>query len=126
MKTKQDGNQVLYADQPAELSLGPFVSRLTLGIVESQSDAPIPVLSFAMPTTALLQMAKDIVQQIESPSFAKGAAKSLSIAAERLASGVRQPDAPPRAVETTMGRSKISGATAAGPSVARKPRKAPE
>ncbi|HEY1395773.1 hypothetical protein [Roseateles sp.] len=120
MKTKQDGNQVLYADQPAELSLGPFVSRLTLGIVESRSDAPIPVLSFAMPTTALLQMAKDIILQIESPSFAVGAARSLALAADVLTLGIGDIDSVPGAKDGTPRRTAKGRSTSARRTAPRK------
>jgi hypothetical protein len=120
MTTKREPPQVLYADQPAALALGPFVSRLTLGIVEDGSDAPVPVISFSMPTMALLQMAKDIIQQIESPSFARGAARSLSVAAEQLVSESRQLDAPPRPIETARRKSKAARVTSADRSVARK------
>jgi len=105
MTAKREQLPVLYADQPAQLALGPFVSRLTLGVVDEHSEDPVPVLSFSMPTIALLQMAKEIVQQIENPTFSKRVARTLAVTAERWASGEIQLDQPKIVVEAEPGKS---------------------
>ncbi|SEL61497.1 hypothetical protein SAMN05216359_11258 [Roseateles sp. YR242] len=112
---------VLYADQPAELALGPFVSRLTLGVIESDAEFPVPVVSVAMPTLALLQMAQDIVRQIESSSFTKRTARILAEAAQRFGESDLQRSGIPAAQEVkARTRTAAEKPAAARPPVARK------
>lgn len=77
-----------FADQPAELLLGPFVSRLTFGAAEEDTgEFPRPVVTVAMPTIALMQLVHDLKTSFDSASFKKDATKTLLNAAKTIASG---------------------------------------
>ncbi|WP_157522586.1 hypothetical protein [Mitsuaria sp. 7] len=79
---------LFYADQPAEMMLGPFTTRITFGVAENDdSDFPRPVVTLAMPTEALRSLAEDILKQIDAPSFKKQRAQTLLRLAESLLDG---------------------------------------
>ena len=79
---------IFYADQPAEMMMGPITSKLTLGVVEADdSEFPRPVVTVVMPSTALLHLARDIVAQFEEPKFKQHAMRGLEAAGKAISSG---------------------------------------
>lgn len=77
-----------FADQPAELLLGPFVSRLTFGAAEEGSgEFPRPVVTIAIPTIALIQLVHDLKKSFDSVEFKRDCAEALLEAAKTLATG---------------------------------------
>lgn len=77
-----------FADQPAVLLLGPFVSRVTFGTAEEGSgDFPRPVVTIAIPTIALMQLVNDLKKSFDSVDFKKNSATALLSAAKTIATG---------------------------------------
>lgn len=77
-----------FAEQPATLLLGPFVSRLTFGVTEEDSgDFPRPVVTIAIPTIALMRLVHDLKKSFDSVEFKKDSAAALGNAAKTIASG---------------------------------------
>ncbi|MDF3837172.1 hypothetical protein P3W85_30075 [Cupriavidus basilensis] len=59
---------LVYADQIAQLAIGPFVTKLTLGMDDGVPDVvPRPVVTIVMPTQALLQLADSVRAAIATP-----------------------------------------------------------
>ncbi|MDC7704020.1 hypothetical protein [Vogesella indigofera] len=56
---------LIYAEQIVGLAVGPFVSKIILG-VENPPGAPVPTIQISMPTNALHGMAKIIIKNIAS------------------------------------------------------------
>jgi len=76
---------IVFADQPAELLIGPFTSKLTLGVVEDDgTDVPRPVVTLVMPTPMLFHMARDILKQATSPAVKRSTVKALLSAAKSI------------------------------------------
>lgn len=75
--TKPDGvvaqAPIMYFDSLVGMGLGPFVSRITLGIQESGTTAPRigPALTLVMPTAALHQLAREVVRTLDNPQHRK-------------------------------------------------------
>lgn len=61
----------IYADQLAQLAIGPFASKLTFGVDRKQGDVPAPVVTIALPTPALLNLAKQVFQILENQGIQK-------------------------------------------------------
>lgn len=79
---------IFFADQPAALMLGAHVSRITFGIEEPDDhDFPRPVVTIAMPTTALLQFVNDVKDALSAPNFKKQTITELLKAAKSIESG---------------------------------------
>jgi len=79
---------IFFADQPAALMLGPYVSRISFGVEEiDDGDFPRPVVTVAMPTVALLQFVNDVKRALDSADFKKQTIEQLSKAAETIAQG---------------------------------------
>lgn len=56
---------VIYADQIAQVGLGPYVTKLTFGTGDVQGQLPAPIVTIVMPTTAVLTMCQHIVQVLQ-------------------------------------------------------------
>lgn len=92
---------VVFADQPAELLIGPFTSKLTLGVVEQDgNDVPRPVVTLVMPTPMLFHMARDILKQAMSPAIKRNTVKALLAAAKSIETDTNLYDLPTE-VETS-------------------------
>lgn len=79
---------MFFADQPAALMLGPIVSRVTFGTEEmDDGDFPRPVVTIALPTTALLQFVNDVKAALEEPDFKKQSVEHLANAARMIKAG---------------------------------------
>jgi len=77
-----------YADQPAALMLGPFVSKLTFGVEElDDGEFPRPVVTIAMPTSSLVQLVHDLKKSFDDPAFRKHSAELLMKAAKTISTG---------------------------------------
>lgn len=80
---------IYYADQPAGLSLGPHVCRLTFGVEEDDdNEYPRPVVTVAMPTVSLLMMINDLALTLNDPKFKKATEAGLISAAKKVAAGI--------------------------------------
>ncbi len=100
---------VVFADQPAELMIGPFTSKLTLGVVDDlENEVPRPVVTLVMPTPALFQMAREILHQAASASVKRRTVKALLDAA--------------KAIESESDLTNASGSATKAPAPARKQR----
>lgn len=94
-KTEEFGNDhafppapVFFADQPAALMLGTHVSRISFGIEEmDDGEFPRPVVTVALPTTALLQFVNDVKKALDSAAFKKQSVLQLQKAAKMIATG---------------------------------------
>jgi hypothetical protein len=77
-----------FADQPAGLAVGPFVSKLTFGVEDGDdSDYPRPVVTIAIPTVALVALLDDLNVIVDGADFKKAIPTLMNAAAERIASG---------------------------------------
>lgn len=65
---------LMYADSLIGLAVGPFVSKLILG-VEQQPQKHVPSLQISMPTNALHDLAKHIIELLHDPESLKNLAK---------------------------------------------------
>lgn len=68
----------IYADQLAQLSIGPFVSKLTFGHDRKPGEIPAPVQTIVMPTPALLLLARQVMQLVNTEQVATGIRSELS------------------------------------------------
>lgn len=59
----------IYADQLAQLAVGPFASKLTFGVDRKLGEVPTPVVTIALPTPALLSLAKQVFQILGNPNI---------------------------------------------------------
>jgi hypothetical protein len=88
-----ESTPIYFADQPAALAVGPHVCRITFGVeLENGSEYPHPVVTVALPTTALIRLVNDLKKTFDSPSFKKSAISSLEKAARQI-SGADEPAA---------------------------------
>lgn len=68
----------IFADQPAAIQVGPYVTKFTLGVIdEDDSEFPRPVVTIAMPTVNLMRMVKDLNLIFTDSDFKKESAESL-------------------------------------------------
>ena len=99
-----------FAEQAAELLLGPFVSRLTFGVTEeNEGDFPRPVVTIAIPTIALMQLVEDLKNSFDSPSFKHNSVEAHLALAKRIENGVK-PTPSNQIVAKDPGKSKTSRA----------------
>ncbi len=54
----------VFADQFAQLIVGPFVSRITFGVDSTVGEPPIPVQTVVIPTPALVHLAHQVLELI--------------------------------------------------------------
>ena len=59
------GTQLIYCEHMIGMAMGPFVSKIVIGI-DNSPNPPIPQYTLVMPTNALHQMAKNIVGALSS------------------------------------------------------------
>lgn len=77
-----------FADQPSSLMLGAAVSKLTFGVSEEDDgDFPRPVVTIAIPTSALIQLVHDLKKTFDSPKFRKETSELLLEGAKVIAAG---------------------------------------
>lgn len=83
-----------FSDQPASLTIGALVSRITFGVAEDDdSEFPRPVVTVAMPTVDLMKLMHDLKKTFDDPKFKKYTLAGLKKAAEYFASeGEGTPD----------------------------------
>jgi len=62
----------IYADQHAQLAVGPYVSKLTFGIEQKPGEVPNPILTVVLPTPALLNLAHQIFQIMGNSEIQQG------------------------------------------------------
>lgn len=62
----------IYADQLAQLAVGPFVSKLTFGIDKAVGEIPIPNICVTLPTVALLNLANQILMVLGNQQAQEG------------------------------------------------------
>ena len=69
----------IFADQPAAIQVGPYVTKFTLGVIEDDDgDFPRPVVTIAMPTINLMRMVADMQTLFTDPEFKRDSAKMLA------------------------------------------------
>jgi hypothetical protein len=69
----------IFADQPAAIQVGPYVTKITLGVIDEEDDEfPRPVVTIAMPTVNLIRMIKDLNLIFSDSNFKKESAESLT------------------------------------------------
>lgn len=69
----------IFADQPAAIQVGPYVTKFTLGVIEDDDqDFPRPVVTIAMPTINLMRMVADMQALFTDPEFKRDSAKMLA------------------------------------------------
>lgn len=56
-----EGTQLIYSEHMIGMAIGPFVSKIVLGI-DNSPNTPTPQFTLVMPTNALHQMAKHIIK----------------------------------------------------------------
>lgn len=79
-----------FADQPAGLMVGPFVTKLTFGVQDDdESPYPRPVVTIAIPTVALSELVSDLRFVLDDETFKKTTAKQLDVAKNTITSGIR-------------------------------------
>jgi hypothetical protein len=81
-------NNAVYADQVAQIGLGPFVTKLVFGVGETAGEMPRPVHTLVMPTPALFQMCQQLLNlmaQTDANVKLTSDLKSFSAALEDLA-----------------------------------------
>lgn len=61
---------LMYADSLVGLAIGPFVSKLILG-VENPDQQNVPTLQISMPTNALYNLAKHVLDILHDPEAQK-------------------------------------------------------
>ena len=75
----------IYADQLAQLAMGPFVTKMVFGTGERAGTLPTPVQTIIMPTGAVLAMAQQILSGLTNEH-----ARAVMVAEiEKLAEGLR-------------------------------------
>jgi hypothetical protein len=68
-----------YFDTMAGLAIGPFVSRITLGMQDMGAIKHVtPGLTLVMPTAALHQLGREIVKALENPEHRKALEDAFS------------------------------------------------
>lgn len=60
-----DGTQLIYCEHMIGMAIGPFVSKVVIGI-DNTPNAPSPKFTLVMPTNALHQMAKNILDGLSA------------------------------------------------------------
>lgn len=65
--TLSTDTQLIYAEQMIGIAVGPFISKIVLGM-DDAPNAPIPKFTIVMPTNALHQAAKQIVDVLSNQS----------------------------------------------------------
>ncbi len=65
---------LMYADSLVGLAIGPFVSKIILG-VEDPAQQHTPSLQISMPTNALHNLAKHIIELLHDPEAQKNLAR---------------------------------------------------
>ena len=79
-----------FADQPAGLMVGPFVTKITFGVQDDdESDYPRPVVTIAIPTVALSELVSDLRFVFDDESFKKTTARQFDVAKTTIAAGIR-------------------------------------
>jgi hypothetical protein len=61
--------QVVYADQLAQVAVGPHVSKLIFGLETGIGLPPRPILTVAIPTPRLRDMLKNVQELLEQPEI---------------------------------------------------------
>lgn len=70
---------IVFADQPAAIEVGPYVSKFTLGVVDDgNGEYPRPVVTIAMPTINLMRMVQDLQELFTNSEFKEDSAQRLS------------------------------------------------
>lgn len=65
-----DGTQLIYCEHMIALAIGPFVSKVVIGI-DNTPNAPSPKITLVMPTNTLHQMAKNILDGLSAEDTQK-------------------------------------------------------
>lgn len=62
--------QTFFVDQPSSYQTGPYVTKLTFGVIDDDgTDSPRPVITLAIPTVNLMRMVEDLQQLIQEQEF---------------------------------------------------------
>jgi len=80
IKTEQlvNANNFFYADQLAQLAVGPHVSKLTFGNDISFGAMPEPVVTIAIPTQSLINLIRQASDVLNDPATQSGMHAELS------------------------------------------------
>jgi hypothetical protein len=70
------GTQLIYCEHMIGIAMGPFVSKVLIGI-DNSPNPPIPQYTLVMPTNALHQMAKNIVNALSDEANQKKLSESI-------------------------------------------------
>ncbi len=70
------GTQLIYCEHMIGMAIGPFVSKIVIGIDNAPS-TPIPQFTLVMPTNSLHQMAKNIIDGLSSEETQRKLGESI-------------------------------------------------
>lgn len=79
------GISTVFVDQPAGIQAGPYVTKITLGVVDDDgTEFPRPVLSISMPTVNMMLMVRELRELFEDPAFLEASKKAMDDDARRF------------------------------------------
>jgi hypothetical protein len=65
-----EGTQLIYSEHLIGMAIGPFVSKIVVGM-DNSPNIPVPQYTLVMPTNALHQMAKHIMDSMSAQEAQK-------------------------------------------------------